>query len=174
MTAFTHTYGEHAAITSINKWFSDNIGTSKPSWMTSATVNFDYPRIPLVYPSFSVTHFGGADFSVAEGDYVETASGTRYRGVKRLSTCEVSCWVTRLDNPNWQRDVRQMADMVSKLLHGTRSIPMVDAYASLAALGTIVRVTNVERTNVAPDQGNANVERARFVVTYTWIERWEG
>lgn len=172
---FTHTYGEHAAISSFNKWFADNITATLPSWMeTAAPVNFDYPRQTLVYPSFSVTHFGGGEMAVAQGGFVETNGATRYKGVKRICTCEVSCWVTRLNNPNWQRDLRQMTDMVSKLLRGTRSVPILDAYGALAATGTILRIQSVERTQPAPDQQNANVERTRFVVTYWWIERWEG
>lgn len=168
MTAFTHTYGQYAAIGSFNTWFATNLAVSKPSWMTSVTVNFDYPRTPLVYPSFSVTHFSGSEMQVAAGGHVDTG----YKGVKQIHVCEVSCWVTQNDNANWQRDIRQMTDMVTKLLRGNRSISILDLYASGAATGAILRVQEVRETEVAPDAANPNTKRARFIVTLEWIERW--
>lgn len=168
MPTFTHTYGAYAAIGSFNSWFATNIALSKPSWMTAATVNFDYPRSPLIYPSFSVTHFSGSEQSVAGGGVVDPG----FKGIKQIHVCEISCWVTSNDNANWQRDLRQMTDMVTKLLRSTRSISILDLYASAAATGAIMRVREVREAEAAQDSANPNTKRARFIVTMEWIERW--
>lgn len=172
MTAFVYTYGDYAAIGSFDKWFQDNITTTKPAWMTTCPVNFDYPRTALTFPSFSVTHFESSETRLAESDLVDRYNGTQYKGVQKTHVLEISCWVTRDMNPNWQRDLRQMGDMVQSLLRQTRAIAINDLYNTLAATGAIIRIVDIRQAQAAPDLANANVERLRFIVTLHWVERW--
>lgn len=168
---FTYTFGDYAAIGSFDKWFQDNITATKPAWMTTCPVNFDYPRIPLVYPSFSVTHFESSETRIGSSDIVDFYSGVQYKGVQKTHVLEISAWVTR-ENQNWRRDLRQMGDMIQSLLRQTRAVAINNIYGDLAATGAIIRIIEVRQAQVAPDQANANVERSRFVVTLHWVERW--
>jgi hypothetical protein len=173
MTAFTHTWGDDSIERSFNKHFLDKIDDALPTWMTSAAaVNFDWPRTPLAFPSFSVVHFGSDEVTHYQGEYVEAQSGTRYKGVKKVKTAEISCWIRRDTDASWKTHLRQMGDMVQKLFRTQRFILILDAYNSEAATGTIIRISSVQQTETQPDQGNTNVERARYIVTYWWVERW--
>lgn len=169
--AFTYTYGDYAAMGSFDKWFADNILLSKPAWMGVCPVNFDYPRTPLTYPSFSITHFESSESSLGSGDIVEAYNGVQYKGVQKTHVLEVSAWVTR-ENVNWKRDLRQMGDMIQSLFRQKRSVPINNIYGDLAATGAIIRIGDIRQSQTAPDLSNANVERLRFVVTIHWVERW--
>ena len=175
MPAFTHTYGRWAVKGSFNKWFADSIDDQGlPSWMAAAVVNFDYPATPITFPSFSVTWLGRRAEQVSQGEFVESSGGTRYKGQRWREVIEVRCWETRDGNPSWEQRLEQMADMVTRLLQGTKSVAVNDLYAGTAspsATGAILRVVGIEET-AAPHDPNVGVEQRRFIVTATWVERW--
>ena len=170
--AFTHTYGKYAALSSFNKYLQDNLGASLPSWMDALKLNFDYPREPLTFPSFSVTHFGAEEERVAGSDVVDPG----YYGVRIRQVSEVSCWADANADPAWQGHLWQMRDMVWKVLRTakiTGIMALLDVYAgteSPAESGGILRIERIADQDTTPE-ANLNVKRLRIIVTSTWIER---
>ncbi len=174
---FTHPYGIYNVQASFNVWFQTNIATSLPSWMSAATVYFNFPDLPPSMPCFSVTYLPYKDFPIAAGGIVDSSGGTQWHGRKVIMLLDVTCWVTRDNNPNWNRDILQMRDMAHKLLRSTGSMAISDYAAnseSPTATGAIIRINDIQSVEFTPfmQEVNPNVERKIIRVTVSWIERW--
>lgn len=183
---FSHTYGAYNAEASINYFLNVNLSANLPSWWstwytgtyltgtgTLRSLNFDYPEQPLTFPSFAVTHLGSEPIpgQRAESDH---ADGT-FTGIRMMGMCEVDCWEQSKGNFNWMRNLRQMRDMVFRLIETqpARAISMYDftTPASPSALQAVVRIDKIQEATTPPDP-NPAVKRKRILLTYSWTERW--
>ena len=182
-TVFSWPFGEYNVAGSFNYFVKTNLNTSLPVWMAAAPrLNFNYPDVPLfdepngVYtPVFSVTHLGKFDESIAAGDLLDNGK----MGQKVYGVAEVSAWVNgkagaQSVNSNWPRDLMTMRDMIIKLFSGTRTINIVDTYASILAptpIGYILRVDRVTEDQPLEPDPNPNVHRRRILVTFCYLQR---
>src|SRR3989337_686952 len=74
---------------SFNDFFADQVtANGLPAFMPSSVVNYDYPRQPLTYPSFSVTHLGQETREIAQGRNLDPG----WRGAEQIGVAEISCW----------------------------------------------------------------------------------
>ena len=181
---FSFATGEYKVAGSFNLWFKTNIVTNLPTWLASAIVNFDYPDVPLFNeaagdyaPKFSVTHLGAYEDPAAYSEsYLLDGLHT---GQKLNSLAEINCWVNVKSsaqgvNTTWQRDLRQMRDMVVTLFSATRQISIVDVYTSTsspAATGYILRIDGVDEVDTPIPDVNLNVRRKRILVRYCYYQR---
>src|SRR3990167_5850424 len=88
--AFTaHPGAIYNVIGSFNNHFVTQLtGAGLPAWMPSAVTNFEYPALPLTYPSFSVTHLSTDPEPIAQGQNLDPG----YRGYRRRGLAEISVW----------------------------------------------------------------------------------
>lgn len=170
MPTFTWPVGAFNVQGSLNYAFQNNINTNLPGWVSASfPVIFNYPDEPLVFPCFSVTHLGGFDEPLSEGDLVDAG----LRGQRVNAIAEVSAWQSAKDNYNWPRDLVVMRDMVKKLFGGTRTIVVADYYSSPSNPSNtnyVIRIERVDEVAFAPDP-NPNVKRKRLLVHYYYVER---
>ena len=172
---FTAHYGAAYNVEgSFNNFFRRNLtGAGLPTWMSSAVINYDYPRKPLTFPSFSVTHIGATPFAIAEGNVLDAG----YRGVRQVGLAEIDAWesITR-DPTGYQRNIRQMRDMVARIFATGAAIDILDVYgttASPTAIGALIRARPAETIEAPPDP-NPDIVRIRMLITYNWLERVSG
>ena len=170
--AFTaHPGSIYNAIGSFNNHFVTQLtGAGLPAWMPSAVTNFEYPALPLTFPSFSVTHLTTEAESVAEGQNLDPG----YKGYRRRGLAEVSVWesVQRAAGAH-VRNVQQMRDMAARLFATGSNIGILDLYAGTAnPSGLTARLWcgPVRDAPVGPDP-NPDVIRRRMLVPYEWLER---
>jgi len=155
---------------SFNRWLRTNITANGwPSWGQFG-VNFDYPDVPLEFPSIAVTHLGEFDGQRFQGDRVRGGATGSYR----YGLAEVSCWASGQANDPWVRNLRQMGDMVNYLFHSARSIPLLNIYGSTGnptSIG-ILRLgpgEDVISQVEAPRELSPNVHRARHLIRYYYL-----
>ena len=119
-----------------------------------------------------MTHLGSVEdkANIHQGDQ---ADGTN-QGVPEIGLMEIDCWVSSQGNPNVQRDLRQMVDMVKKLFRDTTFIPIKDLYTSISSptnTGHIIRIIDVRHAVVPPDP-NPALSRERLIIEYRYEERF--
>ncbi len=170
--AFTAQIGSFYNVAgSFNDFFEKQV-TAKglPAWMTSAIVNFDYPQIPLIFPSFSVTHLGHAPREVAQGRNLDEG----WRGAEQVGLAEISCWESYARASGLHvRNLQQMRDMAARVFATGAGISILDVYGSTASPtsnGTIIRADPAQAAPAAADP-NPDVLRMRLLVKYSWLER---
>ena len=176
---FSHPYGTYNVEGSFNNWFETNItGQGLPSWMPSARVVFGWDEeTPIISgysgAAFSVAHLGNEPIQEYQGRRV----GAGAVGHTREGMVDVSCWVSKQQAGNaYTQRQRQMADMVHHLFASAREFEITDLYGSLSAptgIGALVRLQGAAEVDVAPDP-NPDIQRRRFLVTYSWVERVTG
>ena len=170
--AFTaHIGAAYNVYGSFNEFFRTRITSfGLPAWMPSAVVNYDYPRRPLTYPSFSVTHLGATPFEIAEGNRLDDG----FIGVRQVGLAQIDVWdsITR-DPANYKRNVAQMRDMVARVFATGAAIEIRDIYSATAnpsATNALIRARPAETTQTPPDP-NPDIVRIRMLVGYNWLER---
>lgn len=167
---FTFTTGEYNVQGSLNKFILNNLGSSLPTWMTSLTLNFDYPNIPLTFPSFSVTYFPTREIQRFEGDRAEGSN----KGVTKKGIVEINGWIDSTSSQDYQMRLRQMKDMIEKLFRQNPAISILDIYSSTSnpqATGYILRITDINELQVNQDP-NPAVKRVRMQIGFIWTERF--
>lgn len=152
----------------LNQWIMDKLNAlNKPSWLASFTFRFDAPETAMVLPAFSVYHLPVDSRKIVQGDYVGTG-----KGAQSVSLMDLSCWVSR-SNINWSAQLRTMRAFVDQVFAGNSIIQLVDYLtdpANPAAVSYKVEVERVEWDTVVDDP-NPDIERARALVRYRWIQR---
>lgn len=162
---------EFNVVGSFNDFFTTQL-TAKglPAWLASAQVMHDWPQEPLPLPVWSVVHLGSEPVEVAQGRNLDPG----WRGAQRVGLAEIDCWLSYASaQPNGPGYLRQMRDMAARVFATGASFPILDLYGTTGnptGNGTIVRVDPV-RGVPAPADTNADVMRARLLVTYRWLER---
>ena len=167
--SFSFITGDYNVQGSFNKYFQDNIDNNLPTWLTSVTVNFDYPNIPLVMPCFSVTHLPSRELERFEGDRADNGKGVRKKGM-----VEISGWVDSTNSQNYTMYLRQMKDMIVKLFRENPAIPILNIYGGTtnpSSTGYILRVNDINELPTNQDP-NPAVKRVRVQITYDWVERF--
>lgn len=157
---------------SFNDFFQKQV-TAKglPAFMTSAVVNFDYPRQPLTYPSFSVVHLGAVRGQTFEGHIVDDG----WRGAEMIGLAQIDVWESyNRASGNDKYNIRVMADMASRVFATGASIPILDVHATTAnpnqISGTIIRASQAENNGLITDP-NPDITRMSLMVQYRWIAR---
>ena len=165
--AFSWPRSTYNARASFNRWFRVNY--SAAGWPAAYTaggipVNFEYPDVPLTFPSFSVTHLGEIDGQRFQGDRMNGGTGSY-----RYAITEVSCWASGDASGAWSRDLWQMHDMAAYLFQSARSIPLLNVYATTATANlTAIGVLRLGPDSVyedveAPMEPSRNVHRLRML-----------
>lgn len=133
---------------------------------------FDWPTQNLIFPAVTVTHMGGYRERVAAGDIIQGGAGVS--GFRQHRQADISCWVDAQANPNWSRDIRQLRDTVSLLLATNRAGQIYMVYSGTGSPPTagMFRVDNVIEQHIPQDAANPAVRRYRFVVDWSYLERF--
>lgn len=168
---------------SLASFFIANVNTNLPGIFTvPIAARFYNPDFPLFdeargdyAPKFSFISLGGYDESIAQGDLLDGGQ----RGQKVYRVGEISCWVNgktsvTVTNENYARDLIVMRDMVIKLFSRTRTIQILDYYASLSApasTGYIIRIEKPVQEVEVPADPNPNVHRKRLLINYCYTQR---
>ena|SRR3990167_2685218 len=163
---------------SFNKFFQINVtGAELPAYLTGVTSYFDFPEQGLTaFPAFTITHMGGMDRAIAEGNIVMGGqTGRRYIG-----QVDISCWAsTRLSgggrNNSATIQVRSMRDMVKYLMLSAQKfgIRITDVYAGTAVTGdlsALIRISTIDEAPMVPDN-NPSIRRIRMLAGYYFEER---
>jgi len=169
MPVFSHPYGEYSVLGTFNEWFSASVASALPSWMPSAVVNYDYPRTPLTFPSFSVTHMGTDERAIAQSDNLDAG----WKGVRKVNIASIGCWESRDRTSDFEMHIRQMTDMVLKLVRNTPSVEIKNLYTgatSATGIGAIMRLEKATQPEPIADP-NPNVEGRAVTIVMSWLER---
>jgi len=170
--AFTaHPGALYNVVGSFNNYFITQLtGAGLPAWMPSAVTNFEYPALPLTFPSFSVTHLSTDPEPIAQGQNLDPG----YRGYRRRGLVEISVWesVQRAGGAHI-RNVQQMRDMAARPFATGANVIILDLYAGTAnPSGLTARLAcGPVRDAPTPQDQNPDILRRRMLVPYEWLER---
>lgn len=169
MSQVTASIGLFNAEASLNSWLSNAIGDFElPAWMTAPKVVTNLSEAIASLPAFSVHHHSVNTYDRWQG----RAVGDGKSGVQYVGIMEINCWVSRRSR-NWLAQLRIMQDMVMTLFVRTREVAVLDYVTSQSdpvATGAIIRLEGINTVTTAPDP-NPDVERARMLLTYSFIYR---
>ena len=158
---------------SFNNYFRANLtGKGQPAFMASASVNFDYPNQPLVYPSFSISHLGQTPAGSTEGMNLDPG----FKGTQMIGVAQIACWESYQRASGGQvANLRVMRDMAARLFATGANIPILDVYGSTSAptaIGTIIRASAVDTVKpIGQDDVNPDVWSVMLQVQYNYWER---
>ena len=163
--------GLYNARGSFNRWLQQNISAN--NWPASITagfnVNFEYPDVPLSFPSVAVTHLGGEAVR-SEGHVV----GGYLTGLYQHQLTDVSIWASGSPGQPWIRQLLEIRDMMGFLLVSAKSIPLLNLYTSTAApssIGIIRFGPGPPLEDVAaPLEPSPNIHRQRMLVRWFYLE----
>lgn len=171
--AFSWDRGLYNVRGSFNRWFLLNVTAN--GWPTAYhpggfNVNFDFPDVPLRFPSISVTHMGGAAEHIAQGDHL--GGPTHLSGQRQHQISDISLWASGQANDPWVRDLWQCRDLVAYLLTSARVFDLLNIYAttavgSLTAIG-IGRIDSWEDAG-APLEPTPNIHRQRIIARWSYL-----
>lgn len=154
-------------------YFFEKYLTAKgiPSFMSTAVVNYDWPRQPLTYPSFSVVHLGSMRGQTWQGHVVDEG----FRGAEMIGLAQIDVWESyNRASGNDKYNIRIMADMASRVFATGASIPILDVHSTTASpnqiSGTIIRAEQAESRGLIADP-NPDITRMSLLVQYRWIAR---
>ena len=177
MPAFSATFGAYNVQGSFNQWFVTNITSNGiPAWMPSARVVFDWSKEnPLISGhsghAFSLNHLPDTEILVTQGKAVDNGTA----GTFKAGQVEVGCWVDKQYAGNSVNlRLRQMRDMVSRILQQNNSFQLTNIYASTATAPpttALVRLNGIEFQPPQADSFNPDIWRVRGIVNYSWVER---
>lgn len=163
---FTWENSLYNARASFNRWFQTNLTASgwPAAYAGGFGVNFEYPDVPLTFPSVSVTHLGGEAENV--GNHM--GGPTPLTGYRQHQLTDVNVWASGQANAPWVRDLWQIRDMVARLVLGSTGFGLLNVYGSTAnptAVG-ICRFGPGNRLEDAatPLEPSPNIHRHRLVV----------
>lgn len=156
---------------SFNQFFAANItARGLPDFMPSAVVNYDYPRQPLTYPSFSVTHFAAMPVQRFEGHQLDPG----FKGAEFEGIAQIDCWESyQRASGNDKYNIRIMADMAQRVYATGAAIQILNIYAATAnpsANGTVIRMNQAESMGLVPDP-NPDITHWSLRVPYRWMAR---
>ncbi len=175
--AFAWPRGLYNARASFNRWFLVNVTAN--GWPTGYhpagfNINFDYPDVPLQFPSISVTHMGGAAEVVAQGHHI--GGPVHVTGQRQHQLSDISIWASGQPNAPWVRDLWQGRDLVGYLLTSGLAFDLLNVYATtaiadLTGIG-IARINGWEDV-AAPLEPSPNIHRQRMLVRWSYMSYLE-
>src|SRR5512139_1131678 len=98
---------------SFNNFFQTQV-TAKglPAFLPSAVVNYDWPRQPLTYPSFSIAHLGTTRAQSFEGHVLDEG----YRGAEMIGIAQIDCWESyNRASGSDKYNIKVMSDMAQRV-----------------------------------------------------------
>ena len=173
--------GEYNAEGSFDYFLHANLSAVTASFLTawvttpeqSAMLRFHWLDAPLRPPCFTVTHLEQFERDPGQQARIVTPQGNVGAHVRHIT--EVSVWHSRYSavnsafNPNWPRQLRQLAEMVPYLFQsGAKAAPLLDLNSATAAPFTtagIIRFVDLRAVSPPPDPNPAFIRR-RFL--WTW------
>jgi len=147
----------------LNQWIQDEINAlDKPAWLPTFVFVFDAPETTLILPAFSVYH-------------LPVSAVKSWNGVissENVSLMEVSCWVTR-GNTNWSAQLRAMRAYVDQIFAANRTAQISNYLSDPANPVAVSYKIDIQRVewNMVIDDPNPDIERARALIRYRWIQR---
>ncbi len=153
---------------SLTQWLLDQLGAfDLPAWLPSYGFIDLEPEAEQTYPAFSVNFIDVSSAPRWSGGVGEGKSGS-----KNTAILEVNAWVSR-SNGAWMAQKRTMQAMVQQVVNGARAGVMIQDYGIPTLpnnTGYLIRLGEVETVSTQPDL-NPDVERARMLITFTWVVR---
>lgn len=171
--AFSWDRGQFNTRGSFNRWFRVNVTAN--GWPTAYhpagfDVNFEYPDVPLRFPSISVTHMGGAAEMVAQGHHL--GGPTPLSGQRQHELTDISIWASGQANSPWVRDLMQSRDLVAHLFTNTLSFDLLNVYATTAVADlTAIGIARIDSWGDAPAplEASPNIHRQRMLVRWSYM-----
>lgn len=171
--AFSWDRGLYNARGSFNRWFQTQLTAN--GWPTAYHpggfgINFDYPDVPLSFPSIAVTHMGGAAEMIAQGNHV--GGPTHLTGYRQHQLSDVSIWASGNANSPAVRDMWQGRDLAAHLFTRSLYFDLLNIYATtaagdLTAIG-IARINSWEDSPTLPEL-SPNIHRQRMIVRWSFM-----
>ncbi len=169
--AFNWATSEYNARGSWNRWFRLNISAN--NWPAAYTggvqVNFEYPDIPLTFPSISVTHLGGQSI------FQRHVGGlTPVTGYRQHEITDISVWASGQANAPWVRDLWQLRDVVTRLIQSSTGLDLLNIYSSTASpssVGLIRWEQDRVEDAAAPLEASPNIHRVRLLARWFYLSK---
>lgn len=165
----TSTYNVEA---SINAYFKAAFtAMSRPSFLpTLPTFAENTPEVKANFPAFSFVHLPAGSLDIYQGRHAETTT----KAMRDLGILDLSVWVTRNMNTNWNAQLRFMQAMIETAYLDSKGGVIINDYTSTPASpsATSFRVTfnDLDIVVVTPDV-NPDIERRRVLIKYQWDMR---
>ena len=172
---FTWEASQYNARGSFNRWFFVNLSASgwPAAYPSGFSVNFEYPDVPLSFPSVSVTHLGGEVEVIAQGNHV--GGPTPLTGYRQHQLTDVNIWASGQPNNPWVRDLWQLRDMVANLVQRATGFSLLNVYGSTAnptSVGLCRFGPGNSLEDVAtPLEPSPNIHRQRMLVRWYYISK---
>ncbi len=171
--AFSWPRGQYNARGSFNRFFRVNVTAN--GWPTAFhpggfDINFDYPDIPLQFPSISVTHMGGAAEMVAQGHHL--GGPIPLSGQRQHELTDISIWASGQANSSRVRDMMQARDLVAYLLTSALTFDLLNVYATTAVGDlTAIGIAKIDSWNDAAArlEQATNIRRQRMIVRWSYM-----
>lgn len=164
-----HTTNPFNVIASLNKHIEDSLAAiTKPTWLPSYFVFYDFPESGLKYPAFSFHHTP----LLMDSSWSGRITSVGEVGAQTHNTLEINIWVSR-GNTSWSAQQRTMTAMLQKVFLDTKTVIIKDYLTNTSnpsATTNKINVRDLEGLAVAPNP-NPDIERARFVIFYHWTQR---
>lgn len=176
MASFSWDRSRFNAEGSFNRWLRLNVTAN--GWPAAATfggftafsVAFDYPDVPLEFPSIAVSHLGGVTQPFGQ---LHVGGPTGVTGYRQHMLTDVSIWASGQGNNPWQSQLRQMGDMVRRLVGRATAFPLLNIYGATAnptgigicRFGPNDRIRDAD----APMELSPNVHRSRLLVSWYYL-----
>lgn len=146
----------------MNAWIQTQINAiTRPSWLPAFTFAFNAPAIVASIPCYAIFHFPMGQ---------EMAYRGRYPGDKASGLMEVSIWVTRTRNPNWNAHLMAMDSTLNQAFMSAHGLVIADYASNLSAPSNAayaIDLMGLEAVNSAHDP-NPDIERRRNLIRYQW------
>ena len=121
-------------------------------------------------PCFAFFHIPAGMLNTHQGRNV----GDGQSGRQALGILEIDCYVTRTNTPNWSAILRSMRDLVETAATATRTVTVYDyqtSASSPSATAYKVNIDDVQETPVETDADNPAIQRARILISYSFVYR---
>lgn len=171
MTAIhvTSTYNVEATL---NNYFKTALQAfTLPSWLTQpVSVVMNTPEVIASLPAFSLTNISVGAMDIYQGRNAEPNT----RAMTELGILEISAWVTRKTNPQWNAQLRTMCSMIeSAYLDSKGGVILKDYQSNPSSPSNVayrVVLNDLDIVVVSADS-NPDIERRRYLIKYQWTVR---
>lgn len=154
----------------LNQWLFDTLSAiTRPDWLpTLPAFVYNWDEITASLPCFALAHIPAGLADTFQG----RQAGGSDSGRRALGLLEVSCYVTRTDNPNWPAQLRTMRDMVETAATSTRTVT-ISNYATPSTPVTTAYKIDLQDVTETPTEADPNpaIQRARVLIQYAFTYR---
>jgi hypothetical protein len=112
---------------------------------------------------------GTDERAIAQSDNLDAG----WKGVRKVNIASIGCWESRDRTSDFEMHIRQMTDMVLKLVRNTPSVEIKNLYTgatSATGIGAIMRLEKATQPEPIADP-NPNVEGRAVTIVMSWLER---